>query len=147
MRIISAKILVTATALVAISAAQASDLEYEPELIKKYASFEKCVVALRLKQAESKADEGSRVETNYEAKTTTRTTVSDVQLPSKSMASFSVNVVGETYYKDGGGGMVGVGTDWYCKGRVMFKGGGHSAWVPIPAPPPLPTAPATPAAQ
>lgn len=130
-----------------MTAAQASDMEYEPERIKKYASFEKCISALRLKQIEAKASEGKRAENTYERKITIITTVSDVQLPSRSIASFSVNTISDTYYNDGSGASVGVGTDWYCNGRTMWKGGGHSAWVPIPAPPPLPNPPEAPAAQ
>lgn len=147
MRIISAKLLALPLAVMAVSQLAASDQFYEPERIKKYASFEKCVSALRLKQAEAKVDEGTRAENNYERKVTIITTVSDVQLPSRSMASFSVNTISDTYYNDGSGASVGVGTDWYCKGRTMWKGGGHSAWVPISAPSPMPIPPEAPAAQ
>lgn len=148
MRTISAKLLgVAIIILTAMPIAQASDMEYEPERIKRYASFEKCVSALRLKQVEAKAGEGTRTENSYERKVTIITTVSDVERSSRSMAVFSVNALSETRYNDGSGASVGVGTDWYCKGRIMFKGGGHSAWVPIPAPPSLPSAPANPAAQ
>lgn len=144
MRIISASTL-SLLIFVAAPAAQASDVIDMPVRIKRYASFAHCLTALKSKQVKEKATETTTESETEKARTVFRLTVSDVLYPRKNEAIFSVSGITTQMPKAGiheNGGTFGWGIDWYCTGRVMWKGGGHSAYVPIPTAPPMPLPPA-----
>jgi hypothetical protein len=127
----------------------ASDLEYEPEPIKRFATFAKCLAALKVQHSKDKAQDSETVTETEQTRTNVRVIVSDIDLTVKRRAAFTVQGISNTMAKRGtgvDGGTFGWGTDWYCAGRTLWKGGGHSAYISYPSAPELPTPPPAPAA-
>ncbi|MBL0021439.1 MAG: hypothetical protein IPP23_03470 [Sphingomonadales bacterium] len=144
MRIISARVFAFLVVMLAAQPIGASDLFYEPDRIKRFVSFEKCLTELQREHSKAKLTEKSKKEDTPDGVLTMVTRVSDVLRDHPKTASFTVQEITTMQPKPGGrdGFTFGSGTDWYCNGRVMWKGGGHSANVPIPAAPSMPSPPA-----
>jgi hypothetical protein len=127
----------------------ASDLEYAPERIKRYPTFNKCVAALKIQRAKDKATEARTVTETEQAHTNVSLTVSEIDFSAKQQAYYTVSSVTYIMAKPGSGlddGSFGWGIDWSCKGKTMWKGGGHSAYVTHPRAPEPPTPPQAPEA-
>jgi hypothetical protein len=127
----------------------ASDIEYPPERIKSYPSYKRCLAALLEKHVEARATEHSSSVETADGLQTQSIHVTGIYYGGPRHASFSISHSSSLQPKPGGrdGHNFSSGIDWSCEGRVMFKGGGHSANARIPAaplppiPPPPPEAP------
>jgi hypothetical protein len=148
MRIILGSLIAFAITLVVTQEVLASDSLYAPERVKNYATFNRCVAALKNLHKREKATETQKVDETAESRSVLSLRVSELTYPSKRKASFTVSGITTVIAKPparGGGGTVGWFTDWYCEARTMWKSAGHSAWVRDPAPPEPPPIPSPPA--
>lgn len=137
MRIIFARLLTALMLLPASVPLSASDLEYPPERIKTYRSYEKCLAVLKRKHVEARATEQNSVADTPSGRRTQSIHVTGIYFGGPKHASFSISHRTALEPKAGGpdGYSFGSGTTWTCEGRIMFKSGGHSDQVTIPAPP------------
>jgi hypothetical protein len=149
MRIISANIAIALMLLSATAPLSASDIEYPPERIKTYRSYEKCLAALKRKHIEARATEHSSIDETPSGRRTDSVYVTGVYYGGPKNASFTIQYQTALEPKAGGqdGYRFGSGITWACEGHIMFKSGGHSAQVTIPAPPLPPPLPPKPEAQ
>jgi hypothetical protein len=148
MQIISGSLIAFAITLAVTQQVLASDSLYAPERVRNYATFNRCVAALKTLHKREKATEMQKVEETTKSRSVFSLRVSELTYPSKRKASYTVSGITRVIAKPpsrGDGGTVGWFTDWYCEARTMWKSGGHSAWVRDPVPPELAPIPSPPA--
>lgn len=130
-----------AGALPLLQPASASDINSPPVREKRFGSFKQCLAELQRLHDEAAQKVGSTATETDDGIHIVVYSVGEIRITDRNKARFSDNTVSisrPANPQSGGGGRVGFGTDWYCEGRDLFKGGGHSAWVPDPPPPPPP---------